>query len=543
MEDEMTQKKPSMMAPALGLASLVGLGMASPAWAVNLLLNPSFEAPVGTAGDDQNFVAWSPINDISRAQFANHTSGGVYGLWAKTWQPAGGGVTQTLSGIQPGALYDFSSWMRFEAAFPDINEPCNAILRVTWLDSGSNPVGSPTTLSIAPDSGVPIDTWIELGFNDVAAPVGAAQATLLLGWEGGEDIEGAQSVFFDDVIFDGPGVAPTNSTWIVNGSGDWNVSGNWANGVVPHGPGKVAEFLGAIQSNNTVYTNIARTAGTLRFDNSNTYVIAGAGSLSIETETGNGSIEVLNGSHKLNLPTFFTSSTDITVSNGATLTLGNPTTIKANKIVTKNGTLLIEAPLTLEAGAQLVLGSGFSRLFDAASMGAGSKIDVKNTTLLIDYRGRSTPANTIKAQLTSGSNGGAWNGAGISTSAPLSINGKATALGWKDDTANQQIIVKYTYEGDADLNGQVDVNDLGALATAWQTAGTWASGDFDYSGSIDVNDLGKLATNWQVGVGNPLGPTSLADAMASLGLPGVAVPEPASAGLALAGLALLRRRR
>ena len=60
-----------------------------------------------------------------------------------------------------------------------------------------------------------------------------------------------------------------------------------------------------------------------------------------------------------------------------------------------------------------------------------------------------------------------------------------------------------------------------------------------------MNDLGKLATNWQVGVGNPLGPGSLAEALASLGLPATAVPEPAAAGAIakLAGFGLLRRRR
>jgi autotransporter-associated beta strand protein len=116
-------------------------------------------------------------------------------------------------------------------------------------------------------------------------------------------------------------------------------------------------------------------------------------------------------------------------------------------------------------------------------------------------------------------------------------------LGWIDDTTASEVVVARTYFGDTDLNGQVDVNDLGTLATNWQTNQVWAGGDFDYDGSVGVNDLGILATNWQAGVGNPLGP-SFAEAAAALGLPAHAVPEPGSVALiGLSTLGLIRRRR
>ena len=88
------------------------------------------------------------------------------------------------------------------------------------------------------------------------------------------------------------------------------------------------------------------------------------------------------------------------------------------------------------------------------------------------------------------------------------------------------LLIKFTYFGDTDLDGDVDVADLGKLATAWQTSNNWQNGDFDYNGTVNVNDLGLLATNWQAGVGSPLGPSSLSEASTSLGLPSVAVPEP-----------------
>jgi carboxypeptidase D len=55
--------------------------------------------------------------------------------------------------------------------------------------------------------------------------------------------------------------------------------------------------------------------------------------------------------------------------------------------------------------------------------------------------------------------------------------------------------------GDADRDRDVDVNDLGILASNWQQSPrTFSQGDFDYSGTIDVNDLGILASHWQQGL-------------------------------------------
>ncbi len=327
--------------------------------------------------------------------------------------------------------------------------------------------------------------------------------------------------------------------WKTDGSGDWNAAANWQPAAVPNGVDATAVFPNVISSPQTVYTNTAVTVGTLRFDSPSTYVLSGAGSLTVSTSSGTGSVEVLQGSHKINLPLFFASDTNVTVASGATLTIADPATIRAGKTVTKNGNLVIQAPLTLEAGASLVLASGPTTAFGAPSLASGAKIDVKTNSMTVDYRGQASPAATIKSQLASGYASGAWTGEGINTSSAVA---NQTALGWKDDAASSSILVKYTYYGDANLDGQVDISDLGALATAWQTSAVWSQGDFDYSGFVDISDLGKLATNWQLGVGNPLGP-SFDEALASVGLAGVSVPEPASIGvLGMMGVLALRRK-
>jgi hypothetical protein len=101
--------------------------------------------------------------------------------------------------------------------------------------------------------------------------------------------------------------------------------------------------------------------------------------------------------------------------------------------------------------------------------------------------------------------------------------------------ARSVALTSYGRPGDANLDGQVDVADLGILASQWQASGFWTDGDFDNNGLIDVGDLGILATHWQDGV-EPFGVE-----IARL-LPGVSVPEPALLG-ALPAIQLLARRR
>lgn len=52
--------------------------------------------------------------------------------------------------------------------------------------------------------------------------------------------------------------------------------------------------------------------------------------------------------------------------------------------------------------------------------------------------------------------------------------------------------------GDANLDGNVNVSDLGVLATNYGVGGgfEWGDGDFNGNGLVDVSDLGILATNY-----------------------------------------------
>jgi hypothetical protein len=168
----------------------------------------------------------------------------------------------------------------------------------------------------------------------------------------------------------------------------------------------------------------------------------------------------------------------------------------------------------------------------------------------------------VQALLAAGynANAGHWAGASgiVSSSAAASTE---TSIGFAsnaslnlttfkgvDGLTATDVLVKYTYAGDANLDGKVDIGDLGLLAGAWQQSGkVWFDGDFTYNGTVDIGDLGLLAGNWQKGVNSGQLLVSFDQAMAQFAaFDGVVVPEPTAAlGIAAASLALgfTRRRR
>jgi hypothetical protein len=97
--------------------------------------------------------------------------------------------------------------------------------------------------------------------------------------------------------------------------------------------------------------------------------------------------------------------------------------------------------------------------------------------------------------------------------------------------------------GDANLDGTVDVGDLGILASNWsvQTGLSWVDADFTGDGAIDVGDLGVLAGHWGETQATTLSTGSDGGGLAD---DPSAVPEPlVTVGVVLGGGLLLRRRR
>jgi hypothetical protein len=382
------------------------------------------------------------------------------------------------------------------------------------------------------------------------APAGATSARIFFGWEDGGPGTGAQSVLFDEARFIGPGSPPINSTWIINGSGNWLTPGNWANGVAPNTAGATAELFGANTSAQTIFANTGVTVGFINFNNANQYVIAGAGSMTLQVNAGAAGISVASGSHKINLPFRFASDANVNVSAGAALNFADPVTVAAGRNVDTTGNVSFNAPLTIEAGGTIGIGSN-ARMFGAPSLGANARINIRSNGVAFDYNPGSSPLGTIRSQIISGFAGGAWNGPGIiSTTSNNSTHGigyaeataifssfPATFLGMQVDATS--VLVRRTRYGDANLDGQVNLQDFNRLASAFGTTGVWSQGDFNYDGNVNLQDFNRLASNFGL---SAAGPEVTPQDWARLG---AAVPEPTSLALfgVAASVAMSRRRR
>jgi hypothetical protein len=169
----------------------------------------------------------------------------------------------------------------------------------------------------------------------------------------------------------------------------------------------------------------------------------------------------------------------------------------ANDVVTISGKLVslsastTIATLTLNGGASLTLASNGSQVFQSYSLniaGAGSKLDLKNNKLIVS----GGDVGAVTALVASGRNGGTWNGSGIVTS---SASGNLTSLGIAEVAGD--VVVKFTYAGDANLDGAVDTLDFNSLAANFGGTGkSWSKGDFNYDEVIDTLDFNTLAAQF-----------------------------------------------
>jgi len=128
-------------------------------------------------------------------------------------------------------------------------------------------------------------------------------------------------------------------------------------------------------------------------------------------------------------------------------------------------------------------------------------------------------------------------------------NGTGGALystfGGVSGLTNTDVLVKYTYYGDANIDGKVDGSDYSRIDNGFLNhLGGWANGDFNYDGVINGSDYTLIdnAFNTQ---GAALPSTAVAAGINAISTAQVsAVPEPATLTLVAFGLTgLLTKRR
>jgi hypothetical protein len=158
------------------------------------------------------------------------------------------------------------------------------------------------------------------------------------------------------------------------------------------------------------------------------------------------------------------------------------------------------ASLTLSGGGSLTVSQSGNRVLrtTALSIVTGSILDLKDNDLIVDYTGGSPIGSWngaaytgITGLLQSGRNGGGWNGSGIVTS---SASGNLTTLGIAE--INGDVLVKFTYGGDANLDGKLNILDYVQIDQGIMAQLTgWSNGDCNYDGKINIGDYVIIDSN------------------------------------------------
>jgi autotransporter-associated beta strand protein len=258
-------------------------------------------------------------------------------------------------------------------------------------------------------------------------------------------------------------------------------------------------------------TNVAIAAGATLDVNGVTQAI---GSLS-----GPAGSNVTLGSGKLTIALSSNSQFDGNISGS-----GGSIAKSGGGSLTLTGNSAYTGVTTVQGGALVLKGAGAQ----SPVMTAGGA-DVKSGKLVMDYTGAADPLADVKAILAVSYATNFASGQIRSSN----IQDARKGIGYFDDTASSQLLLMYTYYGDANLDGQVNSADFAALATSFNStaaAATWQLGDSNFDGTVNALDFNVLASNF--------GQTPIA----ASGL-GSLVPEPAMAGVVSCAAVLVLRRR
>jgi hypothetical protein len=162
----------------------------------------------------------------------------------------------------------------------------------------------------------------------------------------------------------------------------------------------------------------------------------------------------------------------------------------------------------------------------------------------------------IFSQLKSGLNspGGYWNGtSGIISTTAAADSTHLTTLGYRtggvtfdgQGTSSSDVLVKYTYYGDANLDGTVDGADYQQIDNGFGEHLTgWQNGDFNYDGVVDGSDFSLIDNSFNQLIGTGVSPLAISAVASDLIVSPSSVPEPTSAvALTTGALGLLGCRQ
>ena len=458
------------------------------------------------------------------------------------------------------------------------------------------------TLSYTANTSSGLVTNVKLDGNTIPLPdttsLFTPGNTVYAGFTASGNAGGQVALFNNFSVSETAVVGPVPPTfWAVNGSGDWNVASNWTAGV-PNAVGAEADLTTALTANHTIYTDVPITVGKLVFNNSTaSYAVTGAvgSSLTMQASSGSATILVQAGLQKVNLPLTIASNTSFNVATGSTLLISDPLTINPGLAVTTTsaangggGTVTYQSTVTVGNNSTFALaaatvahaftvnassavtipttptGSHGLLQLDSLALDPTAKLDLANNALLVHNGSVATLSALAKTGLagtaglvssTAAANASHNTAVGVvANTAPggSPLYGSGTTLGLFNGVSPvaSDVLVRYTYYGDTNLDGKVDGSDYARVDAGFLAKGAltgWYNGDFNYDGKVDASDYTLIdnAFNTQTtNLATSADPAGLSAAATDEVAPvTAAVPEPASAGVAAAAVALLAARR
>ncbi|MBC8109055.1 MAG: PEP-CTERM sorting domain-containing protein [Anaerolineae bacterium] len=173
------------------------------------------------------------------------------------------------------------------------------------------------------------------------------------------------------------------------------------------------------------------------------------------------------------------------------------------------GALSIGGQVLLSSAARLASGAPTNKKLleaGALSLTGSGVLDLNDNDALL----HSTSLVSVQNAIRTARNGGAWNLPGITSTAAKNSLPKNKGLGAitgaefhtaqgagatfnSRAVANSDVLIKFTFYGDTDLNGIVDFDDYSRTDNGFNNTRTgWFNGDFDYNGVIDFDDYSLI---------------------------------------------------
>jgi len=234
------------------------------------------------------------------------------------------------------------------------------------------------------------------------------------------------------------------------------------------------------------------------------------------------------------------------VFDAANTTTGT-TSVSQGTLRVTHANALSASPIVVQTGGMLALPTVSRLVVSATSLSVdqatGGVLDLGRGRIDIAPGGITEAA--LRADLLAGRSGGTWSGTGgIITTAGVAGTAAQPVVGYRV-SATGAATVAWAAFGDVNLDGRVDSTDISLVNSGgkYGLAGggaAWWEGDLNYDGVVNSTDISLLNAAGLYGTGSYLPPGGLVSLADADGPPPLAaVPEPAAAVMALAGLAAI----